>query len=77
MPVFKDLYERVATGAETRRVIRSTGGPDYKQLLGKELAVMGNSEMWRAGAATRALRPKTAGAKAPVAAAGTGGRKQN
>ena len=77
MPVFKDLYERVASGAETRRVIRSTGGPDYKQLLGKELAVMGNSEMWQAGAATRALRPKTAGAKAPVAAAGTGGRKQN
>jgi ketol-acid reductoisomerase len=77
MPVFKDLYERVASGAETRRVIRSTGGPDYKKLLGKELAVMGNSEMWRAGAATRALRPKTAGAKAPVAAAGTGGRKTN
>jgi ketol-acid reductoisomerase len=77
MPVFKDLYERVASGAETRRVIRSTGGPDYKQLLGKELAVMGSSEMWRAGAATRALRPKTAGAKAPVAAAGTGGRKKN
>jgi len=75
--VFKELYKRVADGTETRRVIRSTGRPDYKQLLGKELAVMGNSEMWRAGAATRALRPKTAGAKAPSTAAGTGGRKNN
>ena len=74
MPVFKELYERVASGAETARVIRSTGGPDYKQLLGKELKVMGDSEMWQAGAATRALRPKTAGAKAPAGAARTGGR---
>ncbi len=77
MPVFKDLYERVAAGAETRRVIRSTGGPDYKKLLGKELAVMGNSEMWRAGAATRALRPKSSATKAPSSKAGTAGRKSN
>ena len=77
MPVFKELYQRVASGAETRRVIRSTGGPDYKKLLGKELAVMGHSEMWRAGAATRALRPKSSAAKAPSSSAGTGGRKTN
>jgi ketol-acid reductoisomerase len=77
MPVFKELYQRVASGDETRRVIRSTGRPDYKKLLGKELAVMGNSEMWRAGAATRALRPKSSAAKAPSSLAGTGGRKTN
>jgi len=78
MPVFKELYERVANGAETRRVIRSTGGPDYKQLLGKELKVMHDSEMWRAGAATRALRPKSAEVKSQASkAAGTGGRQGN
>ncbi len=77
MPVFKDLYEKVKNGSETRRVIRSTGRPDYKQLLGKELAVMGNSEMWRAGAATRALRPKEPAKSGASSAAGTGGRKGN
>jgi ketol-acid reductoisomerase len=77
MPVFKELYERVANGAETARVIRACGSPNYKQLLGKELAVMGNSEMWQAGKATRALRPKEA-AKANIKTAkGTGGRKEN
>jgi ketol-acid reductoisomerase len=77
MPVFKELYERVANGTETRRVIRSCGRPDYKQLLGKELAVMGNSEMWQAGKATRALRPKE-GEKANIKTAkGTGGRQTN
>ncbi len=77
MPVFKDLYQRVESGAETRRVIRSTGRPDYKQLLGKELAIMGSSEMWKAGAATRALRPKEPAKAGASSAAGTGGRKGN
>jgi ketol-acid reductoisomerase len=68
MPVFKELYERVANGTETRRVILSCGKKNYRELLGKELAVMGNSEMWEAGKATRALRPKEeakAGKKLP------------
>jgi ketol-acid reductoisomerase len=77
MPVFKDLYERVAAGVETRRVIRSTGRPDYKQLLGKELAVMGNSEMWQAGKATRSLRPKEEAKADAKTAKGVGGRKAN
>jgi ketol-acid reductoisomerase len=77
MPVFKELYERVASGVETRRVIRTCGRPDYKELLGKELAVMGNSEMWQAGKATRALRPKEE-AKANIKTAkGTAGRQGN
>jgi ketol-acid reductoisomerase len=77
MPVFKELYERVASGAETRRVLRSTGRPDYKQLLGKELNAMGNSEMWQAGKATRALRPKEEAKAGAATAAGVGGRKEN
>jgi ketol-acid reductoisomerase len=77
MPVFKELYERVASGAETARVIRSTGGPDYKAKLGKELKVMHDSEMWRAGAATRALRPKEPAKATAASAVGVGGRKGN
>jgi ketol-acid reductoisomerase len=77
MPVFKELYERVANGTETRRVLRSTGRPDYKQLLGKELSVMGNSEMWRAGKATRGLRPKEPEKAGARTARGVGGRQTN
>jgi ketol-acid reductoisomerase len=77
MPVFKELYQRVAKGVETRRVIRSCGRPDYQQLLGKELAIMGNSEMWRAGRATRALRPKEPEKANIKTARGTAGRKTN
>jgi ketol-acid reductoisomerase len=58
-------------------VIRSTGGPDYKAKLGKELKVMHDSEMWRAGAATRALRPKEPAKASAASAAGVGGRKGN
>jgi ketol-acid reductoisomerase len=49
----------VKSGKETRRVISACGKKNYKQLLDKELSVMGKSEMWRAGAAVRNLRPKT------------------
>jgi ketol-acid reductoisomerase len=58
LPVFKELYRRVASGKEAERVIKSCGGKDYQKLLGKELALMRNSEMWKAGAAVRSLRPK-------------------
>ncbi|MFH1640153.1 MAG: ketol-acid reductoisomerase [Chloroflexota bacterium] len=77
MPVFKELYERVADGTETRRVIRSCGRPDYKQMLGKELAVMGNSEMWKAGKATRSLRPKEVAKSQVKPARGIEGRQSN
>jgi ketol-acid reductoisomerase len=77
MPVFKELYDRVASGAETRRVINSTGKPDYKVRLGKELATMGNSEMWQAGKATRALRPQGQAEQTSKSAKGTAGRKSN
>jgi ketol-acid reductoisomerase len=75
MPVFRELYERVASGAETQRVLRACGAKDYQKQLAKELGRMRESEMWQAGAATRALRPKTKGKQAPRRARGTGGRQ--
>ncbi len=57
-PVFAQLYQRVKTGEETRRVLQANSTPDYREKLDKELAVMHNSEMWRAGAAVRSLRPE-------------------
>src|SRR5512139_3092855 len=72
MPVFKELYARVASGEETRRVIRSCGGINYKTQLGKELSVMGNSEMWKAGKTTRDLRPKEEAKADLKTAKGTG-----
>lgn len=58
LPVFKELYQRVASGKEAERVIKACGAPNYQEQLAKELAAIRDSEMWRAGAAVRALRPK-------------------
>jgi ketol-acid reductoisomerase len=77
MPVFKELYQRVASGEETKRVIRSCGRANYKQQLGKELSTLGNSEMWQAGKTTRSLRPNKQSAAKGSSAAGTAGRKSN
>jgi ketol-acid reductoisomerase len=57
-PLFESLYELVATGEETRIVLERSKAPDYRQKLAEELKEMGNSEMWRAGATVRSLRPK-------------------
>jgi len=57
-PVFKELYEKVISGAETKRVLEKNSAPDYRQQLQKELDVIKNSEMWATGAAVRALRPE-------------------
>jgi len=77
MPVFKELYRRVAAGEETKRVLRSCGRPDYQQQLTAELNAMANSEMWRAGKATRALRPREPGKRLSAMAKGTIGRASN
>ena len=77
LPVFKDLYKRVASGAETKRVISSCGKANYQEQLAKELAVIGDSEMWQAGKATRSLRPREAAKKVTKATKGVGGRKEN
>src|SRR3990172_6102648 len=57
-PLFDSLYELVATGEETRIVLEKSSQADYRQKLADELKEMGNSEMWRAGATVRSLRPK-------------------
>ena len=76
-PVFKDLYKRVKSGAETARVISVCGRKDYQERLAKELGVIHDSEMWRAGAAVRSLRPKEKARKITKTTKGIGGRKQN
>lgn len=75
-PVFEELYQRVSSGKETERVLSACGAPDYQQQLTKELNELGNSEMWRAGKATRALRPKEP-ARDISSAKGVGGRASN
>lgn len=77
MPVFRELYRRVKNGQETRRVLKATGARNYRELLQKELSVLGNSEMWQAGKACRALRPKEPEAKRIKSTVGTKGRSSN
>jgi len=57
-PVFDDLYESVVSGEETRIVLETNSRPDYRERLEKELAQIRESEMWKAGAAVRSLRPE-------------------
>jgi ketol-acid reductoisomerase len=59
MPVFEELYGSVVAGKETRIVLEANSAPDYKEKLDAELREMRESEMWRAGAAVRSLRPET------------------
>ncbi len=77
LPVFKELYRRVASGVETRRVLQSCGRPDYQQQLTSELNAMANSEMWLAGKATRALRPRERAREISKSTKGIVGRKAN
>ena len=60
-PVFTELYERVRDGTETQIVLEANSAPDYQEKLRAELDEMKNSEMWRAGAAVRSLRPENWG----------------
>jgi ketol-acid reductoisomerase len=57
LPVFTELYRRVKSGEECVRVLQSTGALNYKESLTAELNELGGSELWRAGAAVRKLRP--------------------
>jgi ketol-acid reductoisomerase len=75
LPVFKDLYESVKTGKETEIVLRVNSAPDYREKLEAELAVMGNSEMWKAGAAVRSLRPENWKGAAPKKATSKAAKK--
>jgi len=56
-PVFDELYEGVRSGREASITIAANRQPDYRERLAGELAEMHDSELWRAGAAVRKLRP--------------------
>ena len=56
--IFDELYDSVATGKETRRVLEANSASDYREKLQTELKAIRESEMWQAGAAVRALRPE-------------------
>lgn len=58
LPVFTELYDEVAKGNEAQRSIDSNSQEDYRVKLEEELAELRDSEMWRAGAAVRKLRPE-------------------
>ena len=57
-PVFDELYKKVISGEETRRVLEANSAPDYREKLNKELAELKNSEMWQTGTTVRSLRPE-------------------
>ncbi|MBM4164866.1 MAG: ketol-acid reductoisomerase [Lentisphaerae bacterium] len=77
LPVFKDLYKAVKSQNEARHVIKTCGGADYKAKLQKELALIHDSEMWRAGAAVRSLRPHEKARANAATATGVKGRASN
>ncbi len=58
LPVFETLYNSVRSGEETHVVIEANSKPDYQVKLTAELNEIRDSEMWRAGAQVRSLRPE-------------------
>ncbi len=58
LPLFEELYQSVMSGKETAIVLKANSAPDYKEKLEAELRQIRDLEMWRAGAAVRALRPE-------------------
>ncbi len=74
LPVFDELYKSVKSKKEAARVMRSCGKPNYKDQLTKELNRIRDSEMWRAGKAVRALRPKNKAVAITKNTKGIGGR---
>jgi ketol-acid reductoisomerase len=74
-PVFKKLYKSVKNMTEAKEVIRDTGRPDYKEFMAAKLQDMHDSEMWKAGAAVRSLRPHEGKKAGADTAAGIRGRK--
>jgi ketol-acid reductoisomerase len=77
LPVFKELYQRVKTGKECARVLKACGGKNYQAQLQKELTKIRDSEMWQAGKAVRALRPKESGKTLLKDVKGISGRAAN
>lgn len=61
LPLFEELYGRVASGEQARIVIDACSDPAYRSRLDGELAQVRASELWQAGEAVRRLRPKQPG----------------
>lgn len=57
VPVFEQLYDSVSSGKEAARVIAEGSKSDYREKLELELKEIRESELWKAGAAVRKLRP--------------------
>ena len=57
-PVFEKLYSEVAAGNEAQKSIDANSKEDYRAGLEEELKELRESEMWRAGATVRKLRPE-------------------
>ncbi|KAF8656837.1 hypothetical protein AX16_002385 [Volvariella volvacea WC 439] len=57
LPIFEQLYESVRNGTETRKSLEFNGRATYREDLAKELDVINNQEIWRAGKVVRSLRP--------------------
>src|SRR5271154_6549873 len=57
-PIFEKLYQSVADGDETKRVLEANSRPDYREQLEVELKELRESEMWQAGKTVRSLRPE-------------------
>src|ERR1700733_7397678 len=74
-PVFKELYESVASGKESQRSIDSNSKKDYREKLEVELKELRDSELWQAGKTVRSLRPEN---QAPAPASlSAGGEVEN
>ncbi len=58
LPVFNELYDKVAAGEEAQRSIDSNSKADYRTGLEAELKELRESEMWRTGETVRSLRPE-------------------
>jgi hypothetical protein len=56
LPVFEALYKSVRDGSETRRSLEFNSRKTYREDLQKELDVIDNQEIWRAGKTVRRLR---------------------
>ena len=58
LPVFRKLYESVKSGNEAQISIDANSKLDYREKLNAELKELRESEMWKAGATVRDLRPE-------------------
>lgn len=59
LPIFKYLYEEVASGREAEKTIISNSKYNYRDKLIEELKELSESELWIAGSVIRKLRPKS------------------